>query len=61
MNWLLVKKLRADVSESRPGDQYSRDKSEDAEHGNDQDHVTTFYGIHKVALSFHNDLLPIGF
>ena len=54
---VLVKKFRADVSECRPGDQHGRDESKDTEHGNDQNQVTTFYIIHKTALSFHDVLL----
>jgi hypothetical protein len=54
---VLVEQFRADVGQRRPGDQHRRDEGEHAEHGDDQDQVTAFHGIHKAALSFHNDLL----
>ena len=54
---ILVEQFRADVGEGRPGDQDRRDEGEDAESGNDENQVRTFYGIHKAALSFHDVLL----
>ena len=54
---MLVKKFRSDVSECRPSDQYGRDESKDTECSYDQNQVTTFYIVHKAALSFHDVLL----
>jgi hypothetical protein len=54
---VLAEQARGDVGECRPGDQYSRDESEDTEQGDDEYEVAALDEIDHAALSFHGVLL----